>query len=58
MCSGGAAGLAGGARLDVGQSMMLGDEDGDEQSEQDGARSEQEGRAGDDRLLQTHRETI
>lgn len=32
MRRGGAAGLAGGAGLDVGQSVVVGDEDGDEKS--------------------------
>ena len=52
----GAAGLAGGARLDVGQSALLRDEDGDQESEQDSAGSEQEGGAGNERLLRTQRE--
>lgn len=51
MCGGGAAGLACGAGLDVGQSVVLRDEDGDEKSKYDGTRSEQEGRTRDDQLL-------
>lgn len=33
VCGGGAAGFAGGAGLDVGQSVVVGDEDGDEEGE-------------------------
>lgn len=56
MCGGGAAGLAGGAGLDLGQSVVLRDEDGDDDSKHDGARPEQEGRTGDDGLLQRDRD--
>lgn len=52
MSGGAAAGLAGGAGLDLGQRVVLGDEDGEEESEDHGAGSEQEGGARDERLLQ------
>lgn len=50
--AGGLAGLAGRTGLGVGQLVVLGDEDGDEDGEEDGTRSEQEGGAGDEGLLQ------
>lgn len=56
MFSGWTAGLPGGARLDVGQLVVIWDEDGNKQRENDSARSEQEGRTGNDGLLQRQKD--